>query len=54
MNSVLRDFIKNGVWHALQTIQKFGIGHADGRIAFGQIYGMGEQLSIPLGKIRIR
>ena len=54
MYPVLLNRIKNGVWHALQTMQRFGIGHADGRIAFGQIYGMGEQLSIPLGKIRIR
>ena len=30
-------------------MEKLGVEHSDERISFGQIYGMGEQISIPLG-----
>ena len=30
-------------------MENLGLHPADERVSFGQIYGMGEQLSIPLG-----
>ena len=30
-------------------MERLGVEHSDERISFGQIYGMGEQISIPLG-----
>ena len=40
---------KDGVWNAVRTMENLGLHPADERVSFGQIYGMGEQLSIPLG-----
>ena len=46
-------FQKDGVWNAVKTMQRLGVNQADERVSFGQIYGMGEQLSIPLGDNKI-
>ena len=41
---------EKGVWHAADIVQSRGIDPKGGRVVFGQIYGMGEQISLPLGE----
>jgi hypothetical protein len=38
-----------GVRHAVEGLLNKHISIQDGRFVFGQIYGMGEQMSMPLG-----
>jgi len=40
---------KDGVLHAVQGLQDKRISPESGKFVFGQIYGMGEQVSMPLG-----
>nr|CAD7575603.1 unnamed protein product [Timema californicum] len=39
---------ENSVISALQSLQDMGISRRDGHVVFAQIYGMGEQISMPL------
>lgn len=41
---------EGGVRHAVKGLQDRGISSQSGKFVFGQIYGMGEQMSMPLGK----
>ena len=41
---------EKGVWHAADLVRDRGIDPRGGRVVFGQIYGMGEQISLPLGE----
>ena len=41
---------EKGVWHAADIVQRKGIDPKGGGIVFGQIYGMGDQISLPLGE----
>ncbi|KAG8230881.1 hypothetical protein J437_LFUL011522 [Ladona fulva] len=39
-----------GICHALNIIHSLGLSKKDGSVAFAQIYGMAEQISMPLAK----
>ncbi len=41
---------EKGVAHAAETIRRHGVDAQSGSVVFGQIYGMGEQISLPLGE----
>ena len=41
---------EKGVWHAADIVRREGIDPRGGNVVFGQIYGMGEQISLPLGE----
>ena len=41
---------EKGVWHAADIVRREGIDPRGGDVVFGQIYGMGEQISLPLGE----
>jgi len=43
-------FPTGGAFHAVDEMKKRGIDSGKGHFVFGQIYGMGEQLSMPLGQ----
>ena len=39
------------VRHAVSRMQQLGLDPTAGHVVFAQIYGMAEQISMPLGKI---
>jgi len=43
---------EGGVRHAVKGLHDKNISIQDGRFVFGQIYGMGEQMSMPLGMMK--